>query len=179
MPSASNSKTLRLSFMALIMSMAAVISYFERFIPLINVPGVKLGLASIFTLLALAFFSWREALTILIGRILLVFFFSGSPVSLLYSLSGGLFSLLAMVLALRLSPGFFSIIGVSLLGAFFHNTGQALVLALLIGSFEIALGYYPILILASLVTGPVTGYIASYVLGHVQIVSSLKEKKLD
>lgn len=177
MPSVNSSKALRLSLMALIMSMAAVISYFERFIPLINIPGLKLGLASVFTLLALVFFSWREALTILIGRIILVSFFAGSPISLIYSLAGGSLSLVAMALALRVDSRHLSIIGVSLLGAFFHNTGQALVLGLLIGSFKIALGYYPILVFAALLTGSLTGYIASYFLAHVQLVASPDKKK--
>ncbi|HZK09537.1 MAG TPA: Gx transporter family protein [Clostridia bacterium] len=168
MPSHNKSKLIRLTTMALLVSMAAVLSYFERFIPVITVPGVKLGLASIFTLAALVLLSWKEALLILIARIFLVSFFAGSPLSLFYSLSGGLLSLFAMYLALKLVPKHISIIGVSLLGAFFHNTGQCIVLAFIIGSWEVALGYYPILVLAALLTGGLTGYISSYFLQHIQ-----------
>lgn len=168
MQSQNRSKLFRLTTMALLVSMAAVISYFERFIPVIHVPGVKLGLANIITLLALVLFSWKEALLILFSRILLVSFFVGSPISLLYSISGGTMSLLAMYLSLHLMPKYISILGVSLLGAFIHNTAQCLVLSFIIGSWQIALGYYPILVLAALLTGSLTGYIARYFLKHVQ-----------
>ena len=168
MQSRNKSKLLRLTTMALLVSMAAVLSYFERFIPVITVPGVKLGLANIFTLMALVLLSWKEALLILVARVLLVSFFVGSPISLLYSISGGLMSLVAMFLVLKLVPKMLSYIGVSLVGAFFHNTAQCIVLGLILNSWQVALGYYPILILAALLTGSLTGYIASHFLKHIQ-----------
>lgn len=168
MQSRNKTKMIRLTTMALLVSMAAVLSYFERFIPVITVPGVKLGLANIFTLMALVLLSWREALLILVSRVLLVSFFAGSPISLLYSMSGGVTSLLAMYLAMKLVPRFFSYLGVSLIGAFFHNTAQTIVLGFIIGSWQVALGYYPILVLAALITGSLTGYIATHFLKHIQ-----------
>ena len=170
MPSQNKSKLIRLTTMALLVSMSAVLSYYERFIPVINVPGVKLGLANIFTLTALVLLSWKEALLILLARVFLVSFFAGSPIGLLYGMSGGLMSLFAMYLALKFFPRYISIIGVSLVGAFFHNTGQCMVLGLLLGSWQIALGYYPILVLAALATGSLIGYITSYFLKHIQSI---------
>lgn len=168
MRSQNKSRLVGFTTMALMVSMATVLSYFERFIPVLNVPGVKLGLANVITMLALVFFSWKEALFILVARVLLTSFFAGSAVSLLYSMSGGLVSLFGMALALRFHPKFYSVIGVSLIGAFLHNSAQAVVLALILGSTRVALGYYPILVGAALLTGAITGYIARLFLRQIQ-----------
>ncbi|NLY37117.1 MAG: Gx transporter family protein [Tissierellia bacterium] len=85
-------------------------------------------------------------------------------------MGGGLISLFAMYLAFEFVPKYISVIGFSLLGAFFHNTGQSVVLGPLLGSWEVALSYYPILVLAALATGSLTGYIASYFLKHIQSI---------
>ena len=62
--------------------------------PLVPIPGIKLGLANIITLILLRHFSARDALIVLISRILLSAFLFGQALSLLYSLMGGLCSLL-------------------------------------------------------------------------------------
>lgn len=153
-------KTKRFTQMALMVSMAMVLSYFERFLPILPAfPGVKLGLANVITLIALLMYSWKEALIILIARVTLLSFFAGTGLSFLYSFSGGLLSLIGMKLALSYLQNIFSLLGVSVLGAFLHNTAQMLVLAAILGSMTISLGYYPILILAAVGTGALIGYI--------------------
>lgn len=156
---ASRDRLMKFTLMAMLVSMAAVISYFERFIPVLNVPGVKLGLANVVTLMALLLFSWKEALLIAFARVILVSFFGGGPISLLYSASGAFFSLIAMKLALYLKDKLISVVGVSIIGAFIHNTAQCTVLAIIVKDFDIAWGYYPILIYSGVITGFITGYI--------------------
>lgn len=156
---ASRDHLMKFTVMAMLVSMAAVISYFERFIPVLNIPGVKLGLANVVTLMALLLFSWKEAFLIAFARVLLVSFFGGGPVSLLYSATGALFSLIAMRLALFLKDRLISVVGVSIIGAVVHNTAQCMVLAIILKSFDVAWGYYPILIYTAVVTGFITGYI--------------------
>lgn len=56
-------KTRRFTQLALFVSMAMVLSYMERFFPILpSFPGVKLGLANIITLMVLLMYSWKEAL---------------------------------------------------------------------------------------------------------------------
>ena len=74
------SKTSQLTICALLISMALVLSYMERFIPLqmlIPLPGIKLGLANIVTVMALYFFGEKHAFTILILRCVLGSVFGG------------------------------------------------------------------------------------------------------
>ena len=68
------SKTSQLTICALLISMALVLSYMERFFPLqmlIPLPGIKLGLANIVTVMALYFFGEKHAFTILVLRCVL------------------------------------------------------------------------------------------------------------
>jgi heptaprenyl diphosphate synthase len=141
--------------MALLVSVALVLSYIERFIPFNMVmPGL--------TLIGLTFLGFIQVFIIVILRVVMTAFFTGSMISFFYSLAGGILSLLAMALMLKISKNFFSLVGVSILGAVFHNTGQMLVLSLVTGSFYIGLQWFPYLILAGLGTGIVTGFIAKY-----------------
>ena len=64
--------------------------------PVINIPGIKPGFANIVTLFLLVNTNKRSAFTVLIVRIILASIFAGQIMSLFYSLSGGILSLLAM-----------------------------------------------------------------------------------
>lgn len=130
----------RMIGMGILIAVALVLSYIERFIPFNMVmPGLKLGLANIVTLLGLTFLGFFEVLIIIILRVIMTAFFSGSMISFFYSLTGGLMSLCAMALVLYAAKDVFSLIGVSVMGAVFHNTGQMLVLSVITGSLRIGL----------------------------------------
>lgn len=168
MDSVNKPRLLQFTTMALMITIAMVLSYFERFIPIISVPGVKLGLANIVTLIALYLFDFKQTFIIVILRVLLVSFFTGSPISLLYSLSGGVISLLGMKLLLMTSTKVLSLVGISVVGAFLHNTAQMLVLAFILNSWSIARNYYPILIVAAVVTGFLTGLIGRQFMKQIE-----------
>ena len=111
-------KIVRLSILTTI---ALTIFMIELHIPpLLPIPGVKLGLANIITLIVLYLYGIREASTILIIRILLGSMFFGQVVSLLYSLSSGLMCLLVMILLMKI-VGKEGIWFVSVGGAIAHN----------------------------------------------------------
>ena len=54
-----------------------------------------------------------------------------------------------------------SIIGVSVVGAVFHNVGQTAVAALMVNTAAL-MGYVPFLLVAAVVTGILTGIAAKY-----------------
>lgn len=138
-------------------ALALVLSYTERFIPLqmvIPLPGVKLGLANIVTLVALYRLSSRHALLILVSRCILGSAFGGGITGLLFSLIGGLLALGIMTAAKRIK--FFSVYGVSILGAAAHNLGQILTSMLLMQSVYVG-AYLPYLLVVAVFTGFATG----------------------
>ena len=87
----------RLTALSLLTAAALMIYAIESMLPtLVPVPGIKLGLANVVTLIVLKRCGVRDALLVLLARILLSACFFGSLLSLTYSLCGGLFCLLVL-----------------------------------------------------------------------------------
>lgn len=150
-------KTKQLTLCAVLIALALALSYTERFIPLqllIPLPGIKLGLANIVTLIALYLLGTKSAFAILILRCVLGAVFGGGITGLLFSLTGGLLSMSIMAMT-RKAPCF-SIYGVSILGAAAHNVGQICAAAVLMQSIYVG-AYLPYLLVVALFTGFATG----------------------
>ncbi len=154
----------RIALSAILIALALALSYTERFIPLqlvIPLPGIKLGLANIVTLVALCLLGWKDTLWIVVLRCILGAVFGGGISGLLFSLTGGLLSLGVMTLALKLPM--FSLYGISILGAAAHNIGQICAAMLLMETVYIG-AYLPYLLIVALFTGFATAAAASGVL---------------
>lgn len=155
-------KTKKLVQSALLVAAALALSYTERLIPLnlvVPLPGVKLGLANIVTMLALYALGVGQGFAILVLRCVLGSVFGGGISGLAMSLTGGVLAYGVMALA-RKYPAL-SIYGVSILGAAAHNLGQVLAAAVMMGSIY-TIWYLPFLLLTGLVMGVITGTISSY-----------------
>ncbi len=139
----------------LLVALAFVFSYLETLVPVpIGIPGIKLGLANGVTLTALYLLRPVDALVVSCLRILLAGLTFGSPVSMLYSLCGGLLGFMTMWLCQKSRR--FSVVGVSLAGGVAHNVGQLLLAALVLGARAVA-WYVPVLLVAGLITGGLIG----------------------
>ncbi len=141
----------------LMIALAFIFSYVETLLPVVGIPGVKLGLANLVVLVTLVLLRPRDALAISCLRILLVGFTFGSPASMLYSLAGGLVSLGVMILCRRTEK--FSLLGVSIAGGVSHNLAQLAVAAAVLRTPQIV-WYLPILLLSGLLTGALIGVVA-------------------
>lgn len=140
----------------LLVALACIFSYVESLIPVVGIPGVKLGLANLVVLTALVLLRPRDALAISCLRILLVGVTFGSPASMLYSLAGGLISLAVMVLCHRTDK--FSLLGISIAGGVSHNLAQLAVAAAVLRTPQIA-WYLPVLLLSGVLTGTLIGIV--------------------
>ena len=150
-------RTKRLTLCAVLIALALALSYTERFIPLqmvIPLPGVKLGLANIVTLVALYLMGPKAAFAILIPRCFFGAVFGGGITGLAFSLTGGILAMVIMTLSRKIP--IFSIYGVSILGAAAHNIGQILAAMVLMNSRYIG-AYLPYLLVVALFTGFATG----------------------
>lgn len=151
----------QLTLCAVLTALALALSYVESFFPLsvlIPLPGIKLGLANIVTVFALYALGAGEALLILLARCLLGAMFAGNLNALIFSVLGGLSAMVMMILLSHLKK--LSIYGVSIGGAAAHNCGQIVAAIITLGS-PAPLAYLPVLLGVSLLTGALTGFIAS------------------
>lgn len=159
--------TRRLVFLSLLVAMGTALHLVEGvlLIPL-PLPGVKLGLANIITLLTIYLYGFRDGLTVAMMRVVLGSLIGGMFLSpgFLLGLSGAVCSTLVMALLLK-RTSCFSMIGLSLAGAAGHNIGQLLAAGLLLQSTAI-LYYLPVLLLAGIPTGFITGFLLNALLAH-------------
>ena len=163
-------RTKQLTLCAVLIALALALSYTERFIPLqmlVPLPGVKLGLANIVTLIALYLMGPKAAFAVLIPRCIFGAVFGGGITGLMFSLTGGLLSMCVMALSRKIP--IFSIYGVSILGAAAHNVGQILAAMVLMHSYYIG-AYLPYLLVVSLFTGFATGAAGAGVLRVLKTV---------
>ena len=149
----------------MLVALAFLLSYLEMLLPFsFAVPGIKLGLANLVTVIALYSLGNGAAFAVSMVRILLSgLTFQGLSV-MLYSLAGGLFSFFVMAAAKRYTG--LSVIGISILGGVTHNLGQLLLAALVLKT-EALLYYFPPLMLAGTVAGLLIGLMGGMVIRRI------------
>ena len=154
---------------------AIIIAILESFIPSIGIPGVKLGLANIVILIILYEIGIVEAIIVDLLRVFLVALLRGTIISMgfLMSLTGAALSLGIMIL-LYLVVRKFSIVGVSVVGSFFHVTGQVLIAMIFLGTPYMAF-YLPIIAVSAIITGVLVGIVAKLVI-RTGVIKKQKEK---
>lgn len=156
-------KTKRLTELSMLTAAALIIFIVElRFPDILPIPGVKLGLANIFTVYAVYKFSGKEVLLMVLTRIILGAIFSTNLSALIYSLSGALLCLAGMLLLRKFIPVRYLWL-CSIIGAMLHNTGQIVVAVLVMRSFAV-MAYFPVLIVAGCIAGAFTGICAQLML---------------
>jgi len=159
--------TKRLAADAVLAASALVLFVIEAQIPVpVAVPGIKLGLANVITLVTMSLFGKRDAAAVLFVRIVLGSVFSGTAASLIYSLSGGVCCYFVMCLFFRMLSGN-RLWAVSVFGAISHNVGQLSAAALMLGSAKV-FWYFPALLLSAIITGAFTGLCAQYTVGRLK-----------
>ncbi len=150
--------TKRVAYCAMLTALAMIFGYVEALIPFgFGIPGVKLGLPNIVIVLALYILPAYQAFAIQLMRIVLVSFLFGNLSMMLYSLAGGMLSLLVMFLLKKGNS--FSITGVSIAGGVSHNMGQLVMAVMVVQNLKIAF-YFPVLMMSGLVTGCLIGILA-------------------
>ena len=150
-------------FTALLVSLAVVLHALEALFPnFFPLPGAKLGLANIVTLLALMLFGFREAILVVVLRVVLGSLLGGTFLSVTFvlSFSGGVVSTVVMAVAVKYFRRL-SAVGVSVLGAAFHNAAQLAAASVFMGTPAV-FSYLPFLLLLSIPTGVFTGYTAAF-----------------
>lgn len=159
--------TKKLTFLSLFAALAIVLSYVEMLIPPIYaaVPGIKIGLANIVSIILLYTFTVKEATLAALIRVLTVALIFGNVMTLAFSISGAVLSIVVMWLLKK--TNLFSTVGVSIAGGVSHNLGQILVAMLVTATAEI--GYYMIfLCISGIISGTLIGIAGALVTKYIK-----------
>ncbi len=150
----SDRKTARIACDAVFVLLALALSYVESFLPSFALPGAKIGLTNIALTVCAYRCSLPDAAAVSLCRIIISFLLFGNITTLIFSLLGSALSLLTLAFLKRRNLGL-SFIGISVLCALAHNTGQLIAAYAAAGSS--VLSYAPVLVLASAVFGTLCG----------------------
>lgn len=148
-----------ITIMAAFVAVGFILQYAESRILITGIPGAKLGLANVVSIINIFVFGGRNAILISSLRAVLASVVSAGVSTLPYSLCGAFFSTLAMVFAKKYFFPSLSIIGISITGAVVHNIVQLLVAFFQYGSAYV-FSYLPGLLIMALISGTITGYTA-------------------
>lgn len=161
-------KIRRTAFYGLFLALALVAAYVERLLPInLGVPGVKLGLANIVTMVLLYTVGVKGAVGVSAARVLLSGMLFGSGFAMAYGAAGAACSMAVMLVLKR--TGKFSAVGVSVAGGVFHNVGQILV-AMAVLETGALVYYLPILILSGLGAGVAIGILSGILIRRLEPV---------
>lgn len=139
-----------------------IFSYIEMLLPIpVGIPGIKLGLANGCAIVILYVKGVKPAFFVNMSRICLTGILFGSFVSFLFSLAGGVFSMLIMIILMKSRK--FSCIAVSIAGAVTHNIAQIITAVFVMENTSITY-YLPVLMIAGIITGTLIGIIAKMVI---------------
>lgn len=158
--------------MAMLLALALIIFVIEAQLPpLAPVPGIKLGLANVITLVSLYMLGRREAFVILILRIILSSIFAGNLVGFFYSVSGGILSfavMSAMMIFIKENRMWVT----SAMGAIGHNIGQIAAAVIIMKTPQI-IWYLPVLLISAVITGVFTGVLAQTALKRLRKIKEM------
>ena len=154
----------KIGIMALFVSLGIILQYIESRILITSLPGGKLGLCNIVSIINIFIFGGKNAMVIAIVRAFAGTFLAGGITALPYSLMGAFFSTLSMCILKRYCYPKISMIGMSVAGAAVHNLSQ-LCVAVVVLSSPYVFSYLPMLLLLAVVSGIITGF-GAQILGN-------------
>jgi heptaprenyl diphosphate synthase len=135
-------------------------------------PFIRIGLANVVTVIALLWLGFGDALLITVLRVVIASVIVGTFLGpgFMLSISGGIAAVFAMGVAVRLAAPPLGVVGVSVVGAAFHNAGQLWALAGMYTGGEAALRLLPAALLFAAASGIITGLIALFVLEKLDLL---------
>ena len=162
-------KTNKTAFLGIMAALSLVLSFLESMlipdIPFLPV-GAKPGLSNVVTMFVASTmgFSGAICITLIMGVFALII--RGATASFM-SLSGGILSTVVLCLVIKLKDKHFSFIGIGIICAAMHNMGQLMAAMAISGTYSL-INYLKYLLLFSLITGSVTGFMLTVLMPRIE-----------
>lgn len=149
----------RMAILANLVAVAIVLNLVEAQLNFIPVPGAKLGLANLVTMVVVYMFSPKEAIMVTLLRIIIVGLLSGrlfGPTTIM-GFSGAIVSVIVMIMLKKINV--FGVVLVSVISSMSHQVGQIIAGIFVIGSSDVVY-YLPIMLPLGIVSGILIGIIS-------------------
>ena len=158
--------------LSMLLALSVVLNIVESFIPFFSgtIPGLKIGLANTVILFVLYAYSFKDAFSLSLLRVILVGILRTGlfSITFFFSLSGAILSIITMYLFKKFTK--LSIIGISIIGSIMHSIGQILMAVLLVQNINIVY-YLPWILLFAIPSGILVGFISKELLKYFGVKS--------
>ncbi|MFB0506232.1 MAG: Gx transporter family protein [Thermodesulfobacteriota bacterium] len=158
-----------------LVAMSIVVHSVEMFIPS-PFPWLRFGFANIIVLTAIALYGLRVGLMVTVLRVFLGTILVGTFLTpaFILGMGGGIGSTLVMGFAYRKLKAVFSLVGISVMGAYAHNIAQLTIVYLLFIRHGEVFYVLPVLLLFGILTGVLNGVAATYLTAYMARFSSFQ-----
>ena len=159
----------KVAVISVMLALALIIGFLERMIRFdFFVPGVKLGLSNVVILTAIYLLDFPSSFTLTVLKCVMLALVTGNIPAFLYGISGSLMSYFVMLFIISFKSEKISPVGVSVFGAVFHNFGQIIAAAFIMGTINVT-AYLPVLIISGAITGVFVGVMVKYMLPLIRL----------
>lgn len=156
----------RIATLAVLTAMGLIMFMVESLFPPLILPGAKMGLSNIFSLLTVFLLGPSEAFVLVAIRTVLGSMFTGNMSTLMYSLTAGIVSVMVSSVLVQLVYPKVSIVAISIVSAVMHNLTQNAVFCLVSNTPEM-FSYMPWLALLGILAGVIVGFAVWFILRMV------------
>lgn len=160
----------RIVTMALMVALGVILHRLEAMLPL-PTPWIKLGLANLMTLIALVYLGTREAFIVTLLRVILGSILGGTFLgpTFFLSLTGGLAGTAIMCGIYNRGRGPFSLIGISICGAYTHTFVTAICVYFFLIKQVSFFTLLPFFLSLALITGILTGVAGNHLCREIRL----------
>lgn len=145
----------KIATLALFTAMSLITFLIESLFPPLFLPGAKMGLSNVFSLLTLVIYGPVEAICVIVVRTVLGSFF-GNVFALAYSFTAGLVSIVLSGVLMKFCFPKLTLLAISIFSAVAHNVVQVFVCYLLTDTQGL-FSYLPYLALCGVLAGVIVG----------------------
>ena len=156
----------RVATLSVLTAMGLITFMIESLFPPLFLPGAKMGISNVFSLLTLIVMGPTEAFVLVLVRTTLGSVFTGNMSTLLYSMTAGVVSVAVSTVLVEFVYPKVSIVAISVVSAVLHNMTQNLVFCLISNTPEM-FAYMPWLALIGVVAGIIVGFAVWFILRTV------------
>ncbi len=160
-----NTSIRKLTLLSLLTALSLALFAIELVLPPFPFsPSSKIGLANTVTLFMIIndrAFHKKDCFFVLLTRCILGALVTGRLLSVVFSLAGGIVSMISMFVARRIL-GSGSVVLISVTGAIFHNVSQMVTAACIYGAFS-SFYYLPALLVTGILSGIITGMCVKFI----------------
>lgn len=153
----------RIATLSVLCAMGLIMFMVESLFPPLFLPGAKMGLSNIFSMLTLFLLGPVDALVVVVVRTVLGSLFGGGVSTLMYSLTAGIVSVVVSAFLVEFVYPNASIIAISIVSAICHNITQNVVFCLVSNTPEM-FSYMPWLALVGILAGLIVGFAVNLIL---------------